>query len=229
MQTKGKGLDGIVLNNVDPRYAGKLDDPQGGDATMLMQQVREVMTVDPDIADESNWIWLTSEQIGFLLRSEFANEIHSEAGSSKQWNDQRTDQTAFSLAPIITDFIHNTKRELYDKNLEDALEMLDLEWSECDDTKTQRNQLNTGLLHQGDAFNTNDPAQVKRRMQREAPSKPLSVDDPLLLLEREVCTNRHKLGFKSRHTVTSKRRVYCNSSRVITLNKAKRLEGKVVI
>ena len=73
---------------------------------MLMQQVREVMTVDPEIADESSWIWLTSEQVGFPLRSELANEIHSEAGSSKQWNDQRTDKIAFSLAPIIT----NTKR-----------------------------------------------------------------------------------------------------------------------
>jgi len=30
------------------------------------------------------------------------------------------------LAPIITDFIRNTKRELYDEKLEDALEMLDV-------------------------------------------------------------------------------------------------------
>jgi len=44
--TKGKKPEGIVFTNADPRYAGKLDDPQGGDTTMLMQQVREVMTVD---------------------------------------------------------------------------------------------------------------------------------------------------------------------------------------
>jgi len=31
------------------------------------------------------------------------------------------------LAPIITDFIRNTKKELYDEKLKDALEMLDLE------------------------------------------------------------------------------------------------------
>jgi len=72
---------------------------------MLMQHVREVMTVNPEMEDESNWIWLTSEQIGFQLRSEFANENHSEAESSKQCNDQQTDQIAFVLAPIITDFI----------------------------------------------------------------------------------------------------------------------------
>ena len=33
----------------------------------------------------------------------------------------------FFLAHIITDFIQNTKRELYDEKIEDAIEMLDLE------------------------------------------------------------------------------------------------------
>jgi len=64
--------------------------------------------------------------------------------------------------------------------------MLDLELSKDDDTKTQRNLLNTSPLHRGNAFNKNGPAQVKQRMQWEAPSKPLGVDDPLLLQEREV-------------------------------------------
>ena len=79
---------------------------------MLMQQGREVMTVNQEMTDESNLIWLTSEQMGFPLRSEFANENHGVARSSKQCNDQHTDQTAFVLASIITDFIRNTKREL---------------------------------------------------------------------------------------------------------------------
>ena len=52
---------------------------------------------------------------------------------------------------IITDFIRNTKRELYDEKIEDALEMLDLEWSKDDDTKTQCNRLNTSPLHRGNA------------------------------------------------------------------------------
>jgi len=124
--------------------------------------------------------------MGFPLRSEFVSETHGEAGSSKQCNDQRTDQTTFFLAPIITDFIRNTKRELYDEKLEDALEMLDLEWSKDDDIKTQCNRLNTNPLHRGNASNKNGPARAKRRMQWEAPSKPLAVDDPLLLSEREV-------------------------------------------
>jgi len=126
---------------------------------------------------------------GFSLRSEFANEIHGEAGSSKQCNDQRTDQTAFFLAPIITDFIRNTtERELYGEKLEDALEMLDLEWSKDDDTNTQCNRLNTSPLHQGNASNKNGPARVIQRMQWEAPSKLLAVDVPPLLPEREVHT-----------------------------------------
>ena len=77
--------------------------------------------------DKSRWIWLTSEQMRFPLRSESARENHGEAGCSKQCNDQRTGQTAFFLALNITDFIRNTKRELYDEKLEDALKMLDLE------------------------------------------------------------------------------------------------------
>ena len=84
--------------------------------------------------------------MGFLLRSEFANENLGEAGSPKQCNDQRTNRTAFFFLPIIADFIRNTKRELYDEKLEDALELIDLEWSKDDDTKTQCNRLITSPL-----------------------------------------------------------------------------------
>ena len=45
MKTKDKRPEGIVFTHANPRYAGKLDDPQGGDTAMLMQQVKEVMTV----------------------------------------------------------------------------------------------------------------------------------------------------------------------------------------
>jgi len=132
---------------------------------MLIQQVREVMTVNQEMPDEASWIWLTSEQMGFSLSSEFANENHGEARSSKECNDQRTTQTSFFLAPIITDFIRNTKRELYDEKVDDVLEMLDLECSKDNDTKTQCNRLNTSPFHRGNASNKNGPARVKQRMQ----------------------------------------------------------------
>jgi len=68
---------------------------------MLMQKVREVVKVNQEMEDKSGWIWLTSEQMGFPLRLEFANENHIEAESSKQCNDKRIDQTEFFLAPIF--------------------------------------------------------------------------------------------------------------------------------
>jgi len=125
-----------------------------------MQQVREVMTVNQVLEDESSWTWLSSEQKDFPLLLELAKGNHDEARSSKQCNDQRPDQTAFSLAPNITDFIRNTKRELFNEKLEDALEMQDSEWSEDDYTKTQCNLLNTSPLpsHRGNASNKNGPA-----------------------------------------------------------------------
>jgi len=36
---------------------------------MLIQQVREVMTVNQELEDESSWIWLTSEQMGVPLQN----------------------------------------------------------------------------------------------------------------------------------------------------------------
>jgi len=64
--------------------------------------------------------------------------------------------------------------------------MLDLEWIEDDDNKTQCNWLNISPLHRGNTPNKNGPAQAKRRMQWEAPLNPLAIDDPLHLPEREA-------------------------------------------
>ena len=111
--------------------------------------------------------------------AEFAKENHGEARSSKQCNDQHTNQTAYFLAPIITDYIRNTKRELYNEKLNNALEMLNLEWSKDDDTWTQCKRLNTSPLHRGNASNKNGPARVKQRMQWEGAVTP----------KRRVCQN----------------------------------------
>jgi len=95
MQTKGKKLDGIVFTNADPsfQYTQKLDDLQGGDTTMWMEHARKAVTVNHEIENISNWVWVTSEQMKFSLQSEVANE--NKARSSKQWNDQRTDPSAY--------------------------------------------------------------------------------------------------------------------------------------
>ena len=149
---------------------------------MLMQQVREVMTVNQEMTDESSWIWLTSEQMGFPLRSEFANESHGEAGSSKQYNDQRTDQTVCFLAPVITDFIRNTKRKLYDEKLEDVLEMLDLEWSKDDEIKTQCDWLDKSPLHRGNASKWSTTRMVQHRLKIGCSGKRLPNCWPLMTL-----------------------------------------------
>ena len=52
MKTKGKRLDGIVFTNADPRYAGKLDDPQGGDTTRSHDgQSRDDRRIKLDLAN----------------------------------------------------------------------------------------------------------------------------------------------------------------------------------
>jgi len=61
-------LIGMILNNADPRYAGRLDDTQGGDTIVTMERVREAITFNAELADESTWLCLTSEQVGILLR-----------------------------------------------------------------------------------------------------------------------------------------------------------------
>ena len=76
MKTKGKRLDGIIFTNADPRYAGKLNDPQGGDMTMLMQQVREVIRKKPIVTNLKNrfeHIELSAKLLDYFLRSNKSN------------------------------------------------------------------------------------------------------------------------------------------------------------
>ena len=58
---------GMIFTNADPRYAGRLDDKQGGDTIIMMERVGEAIAFNEELADESTWLWLTSEQMGFLL------------------------------------------------------------------------------------------------------------------------------------------------------------------
>ena len=58
----------MIFTNADPRYAGRLDDKQGGDTIVTMERVREAIAFNAELADESTWLWLTLEQMGFPLR-----------------------------------------------------------------------------------------------------------------------------------------------------------------
>ena len=67
-QTPQQPLIGMIFTNADPRYAGRLDDKQGGDTIVTMKRVREAIAFNAELVDESTWLWFTSEQMGFLLR-----------------------------------------------------------------------------------------------------------------------------------------------------------------
>ena len=58
----------MIFTNANPRYAGRLDDKQGGDTIVTIKRVREAIAFNLELADESTWLWLTSEQLGFPLR-----------------------------------------------------------------------------------------------------------------------------------------------------------------
>ena len=60
----------MIFTKADPRYAGRLDDKQGSNTIVMMERVREAITFNAVLADESTWLWLTSEQMGFSLRRE---------------------------------------------------------------------------------------------------------------------------------------------------------------
>ena len=80
-------LIGMIINSADPRYAGRLDDKQGGDTIVTMERVRQAIAFNAELADESTWLWLTSEQVGFPLRltrggehEERAEDLNSSQG-----------------------------------------------------------------------------------------------------------------------------------------------------
>jgi len=66
-----------------------------------------------ELEDESSWIWLTSEPMGFPVRSEFTKENHNEAGISKQCNNQRTDHFAAEVATFC-EFSRNFSTQKYE-------------------------------------------------------------------------------------------------------------------
>jgi len=46
----------MIFTNADPRYAGRLDDKQGCDTIVTMERVKEAITLNAELADESIWV-----------------------------------------------------------------------------------------------------------------------------------------------------------------------------
>jgi len=55
----------MIFTNADPRYAGRLDDKQGGNTIVTMDRVGEAIACNVELADESTWLWLTYSKWAF--------------------------------------------------------------------------------------------------------------------------------------------------------------------
>ena len=109
---------GMILNNADPRYAGRLDDTQGGDTIVTMERIRDAIAFNAELADESTWLWLTSEQMGFPLRLTGGREHEERAEDVDNSQRVRDRLVAYRLAPAIADFILDENRECCNNELE---------------------------------------------------------------------------------------------------------------
>jgi len=70
-----------------------------------MERVREAIAFYAELADESTWLWLTSEQMGFPLRPTGGGELEERAEDLDSCQGVRDHLVAYHLAPAITDFI----------------------------------------------------------------------------------------------------------------------------
>jgi len=71
----------MISTNADQRYAGRLDDKEGGDNIVMLERVREAIAFNASaqLAHESTWLWLTSVQLDFPLRLSGGGEYEERA------------------------------------------------------------------------------------------------------------------------------------------------------
>ena len=53
-QNPQQPLIGMIFTNADPRYAGRLDDKQGGDTIVTMERVRDAIAFNAELADDQH-------------------------------------------------------------------------------------------------------------------------------------------------------------------------------
>ena len=99
---------------------------------MTMERVREAIAFNAELADESTWLWLTSEQMGFSLRPTGGAEHEEKVEDLDSSQGVRDHLVAYHLAPATTDFISDENRECCSNDLEQTLTLLHSEWSKKD-------------------------------------------------------------------------------------------------
>ena len=122
-------LIGMICTNADPRYAGRIDDKQGGDTIVTMWRVIGAIALNVELADESTWLWLTSEKMGFPLRPTGGGEDEERVEDLYSSQRVRDHLVAYHLAPAINDFILDENQECCNNELEQTLTLFHSEWS----------------------------------------------------------------------------------------------------
>ena len=147
---------------------------------MAMERVREAIAFNAELADESTWLWLTSEQIGFPLRPTGGGKHEERAEDLVSSQLVRDHLVVYHLAPAITDFISDETRECCNNELEQTLTLLHSEWSKEIET-TRQSSTHHSLWHcqQPNWF-------MSRSIRWEAPSTSVTAYDPGLIREQET-------------------------------------------
>jgi len=150
----------------------------------MMERVREAIVFNAELADESTWLWLTSEQMGFPLRTTGGGEHDERAEDLDSSQGVRDHLVAYHLAPAITDFISDENRVCFNNDLEQRLTLLRSEWSKEIEPSGQSSThhplvVSNPIDKKGSEF-------MRRSMRWEAPSISTSAHDPGLLREQET-------------------------------------------
>jgi len=93
-----------------PKVCCRLGDKQGGDTIVTMETITKAIAFNAELVDESTWLWLTSEQMGFPLRPTGGGEHEERAEDLDSSQGVRDHLVAYHLAPAITDFISDENR-----------------------------------------------------------------------------------------------------------------------
>jgi len=171
----------MIFTNADPRYAGRLDNKQGGDTIVTMERVRKAIAFNAELADESTWLWLTSEQMGFPLRLTERGEHEERAEDSDSSHRVRDHLVAYHLAPAITDFISDANRVYCNNDLEQTLTLLHSEWNREIEPSGQSSTHRPLVV--SNPIDKKCSEFMRRSMRWEAPSMPISAYDSGLLRE----------------------------------------------
>jgi len=174
----------MIFTYADPRYAGRLDDKQGGDTIVTMERVKEAIAFNVELADESTWLWLTSEQMGFPLRPT-GGEEHAERAEESDSSQRVRDQLiVYHLGPAITDFISDENWECCNNELEQTPTLLHSEWSK--EIEPSRQSPTHHPLIVSNPIDEKGSEFMRRSMRWESPSMPTAAYDPRLLHEQEL-------------------------------------------